>query len=161
MNTDPVSITRRFSGLCETANSKPHPQGLARRFDFFKPPPADDLYRITTEEFVIKDQESLLAFVARIPEKDMGSPKPNDDPILERPKIDFDTHMVLVIVFHEPNCFIDLNIEGAELTSQGMRVLCRYSEPGPIVAKIISDGTYCAVLVPRFDGEVIFAPYQA
>jgi hypothetical protein len=68
--------------------------------------------------------------------------------------------MVLVIISHEPNCFIDLDIGGVELTSDAMHVLCRYSGPGPVAQKIISYGTYCAVVVRRFDGEVVFVPYS-
>jgi hypothetical protein len=38
-----------------------------------------------------------------------------------------------------------------------MRVLCHYSEPGPVVQKIISYGSYCAVVVRRFDADIVFA----
>jgi hypothetical protein len=37
-----------------------------------------------------------------------------------------------------------------------MLVHCRYSEPGPVVQKVISYGTYLAAVVDRFDGDVHF-----
>jgi hypothetical protein len=86
------------------------------------------------------------------------SPPPSNDPLLERPKIDFDKLMVLVIISHEPNCFIDLDIVAIELTSKAMEVLCHYSVPGQVVPKVISYGAYCAVVTRRFDGEVVFVP---
>jgi hypothetical protein len=52
-----------------------------------------------------------------------GRPPPSKDPLLQRPKIGFDRHMVLVIISHEPNCFIDLDIVRIELTSEAMEVL--------------------------------------
>ena len=64
--------------------------------------------------------------------------------------------MVLAIVSHEPNRFVELDIEGVELMSGIMRVLCRYFEPGAVRQKIVSYGRYCAVIVPRFDDEVVF-----
>ena len=154
-----TSIIRKFEGLYNTGLSKPDPQGLARRFDFIRPR-GDDRDRFTTEEFVIRDEGSFLRFLDRIPEKVMDcvpGPGPSEDPLLQRPDIDFENHMVLVIISHEPNCFIELEIIGVEVTSKAMRVLCRYSEPGPVVPKIITYGTYCAVVVRRFDGEVVFA----
>jgi hypothetical protein len=83
-------------------------------------------------------------------------PEPNDDPILQRPEIDFENQMVLAIVSHEPNRFVEVDIERVELMSGTMRVRCYYSEPGPVREKIISYGCYCAVVVRRFDGEVVF-----
>jgi hypothetical protein len=83
-------------------------------------------------------------------------PEPNDDPILQRPEVDFEKHMVLVIVSHEPNRFVELEIEAVELTSRTMSILCHYAEPGPVEQKIISYGCYCAVIVHRFDGKVVF-----
>ena len=68
--------------------------------------------------------------------------------------------MVLVIISHEPSCFIDLDIVGIEPTSNAMEVHCHYSEPGPAINinKVISYGAYCAVVTRRFDGEVVFVP---
>ena len=160
MNSDTL-IFQRFRGLYNTGLSRPHPQGLA--LDFIKAPPADDLLRFNKKESVIRDDQSFHRFIAGIPQKLMifgPSPPPSNDPLLQRPNIDFDKHMVLVIISHEPNRFIHLDIVGIELTSNAMEVSCHYSEPGPVVPKIISVGAYCAVVTRRFDGEVVFLPYH-
>ena len=160
MNGDAL-ILQKFRGLYNTGLSKPHVQGLARDFDFIKAPPVGDLIRFNKEECVIRDEQSFHRFIARIPEKVMDfvpSPPPSNDPLLQRPKINFAKHMVLVIISHEPNCFIDLDIVVIEPTSKAMEVHCHYSEPGPAVNKVISYGAYCAVVTRRFDGEVVFVP---
>jgi len=108
-------ILQRFRGLYNTGVSRAHPQGLARHFDFIQAPPLDDL-RINKEECVIRDEQSFHRFIANIPDKAMDfvpSPPPSNDLLLQRPKIDFDKLMVLVIISHEPNCFIDLDIVGS------------------------------------------------
>jgi len=156
----PFSIIRKFRGLYDTGKSQPDLQGLASRFDFIRPRP-DDRVRYTTAECVIRDKGSLERFIDRVPERKMQHvphPEPNDDPILQRPEIDFEKQMLLAIVSHEPNRFVELDIQGVELASGTVRVLCHYPEPGPVLQKIISYGFYCAVVVPRFDGEVVFLP---
>jgi|SRR5215469_15965340 len=160
MKTDAL-ILQKFRGLYNTRLSTPHLQGLARRFNFIETPGSDDLIRFNKEECVIRDEYSFHRFIARIPDKVMDfvkSPPLSNDPLLQRPKIDFDKQMVLVIISQEPNCFIDLDIVGIKLTSKAMTVHCRYSEPGPVVQKAISYGAYCAVVTRRFDGEVVFVP---
>ena len=159
MHSDDLTILERFKGICKTGHSNPHPRGLGRRFNFILPPGSDDTMRFTKEEYVIRDGDSFLRFVSRIPEKAMvfsPAPPPNKDPLLRRPEIDFENHVALVIVSHEPNCFIDLNIVGVKLAGKARQVLCRYYEPGPVVQKILSYGTYCLAVVHRFDGDVVF-----
>jgi hypothetical protein len=154
----PVSIIRKFRGLYNTGKSQPDPQGLASRFDFIRPR-TDDRVRYTTAECVIRDKGSLDDFIDRVPRTKMQHvprPEPNDDPILQRPEIDFGNYMLLAIVSHDPNRFVELDIERVELMSGTMRVLCHYSEPGPVGEKIVSYGCYCAVIVRRVDGEVVF-----
>ena len=158
-NTKGTEVLARFKGLCNTAHSDPHVGGLARRFDFIRPPAVDDTIRFTKEEYVIRDEQEFFSFIARIPKTVavfMPSPPPSKDLLLRHPKIDVQNHMVLVIVSHEPNCFIDLEIVGVKLEGKAMQVLCRYGELGPIVQKVISHGAYCAVVVDRFDGDVVF-----
>ena len=123
MNADAL-ILQKFRGLYNTGRSKAHPQGL--RLDFIQEPPVDDLISFHREEGVIRNEQNFHRFIARIPEKIMDfvpSPPPSKDPLLQRPNIDFDKHMVLVIISHEPNCFIDLDIVRIELTSEAMEVL--------------------------------------
>jgi len=158
MTTD-VALLGRFKGLFDTGLSSPHPQGLARMIDCIRPPAASDEIRFTNRELVIRDEESYLRFISCIPKYVMEfvpSPRPSNDPLLQIPRIDFTEQMMLAIISHEPNCLIDLDIISVDLTPKAMRVFCRYSDPGRVVQKIISVGTYCAVVVCRFDGEVIF-----
>lgn len=161
MNTNGGEVLERFKGVCNTAHSGPHVGGLARCFDFIRPPAVDDTIRFAKEEYVIRDEQELFSFIARIPKTVavfMPSPTPSKDPLLRHPKIDFQNHMLLVIVSHEPNCFVDLEIAGVRLEGKAMQVLCHYGEPGPIVQKVISHGAYCAVVVNRFAGDVVFIP---
>lgn len=39
------------------------------------------------------------------------------------------------------------------------KVLCRYSAPGPIALNVPTYGSYCAMVIRRFDGEVVFVQY--
>jgi hypothetical protein len=156
---DDVAFLGRFKGLFDTGLSTPHPQGLADIIACIQPPAAGDEIRFKNREYVIRDEENYLWFISRIPKRVMDfvpSPGPSNDPLLHIPRIDFTTQMMLVIISHEPNRLVDLDITGVELTPKAMRVLCRYSDPGRAQQKIIGVGTYCAVLVRRFDGEVIF-----
>lgn len=155
-----AAIIRRFRGLYDTGRSVSDLPGLEGRFDFLRPR-ADKGRRETTESLVISTAGQLHRFIDRIPEKVMDCvpcPGPSADPLLQRPSIDFDIHMVLAIISHDPNRFIEAEIVDVERTPEALRVLCRFPEPGPVVPKIISYGTYCAVVVGRFEGEVIFVP---
>ena len=128
MTTD-VALVGRFKGLFDTGLSTPHPQGLARMIDCIRPPEAADEIRFTNREFVIRDEESYLRFISGIPKHVMEfvpSPRPSKDTLLQIPRIDFTEQMMLVIISHEPNCLIDLDIIGVELTPKAMRVLCRF-----------------------------------
>ncbi len=157
-NDEDSAIILKFRGLYDTRRSEPDPQGLSAHFDFSKPR-TDWQRRVATETLTIRSADEFLRFIERIPRLEMDfvpSPKPSNDPLLQRPAIDFDRHMVLTIISHEPNRFIDSEILALERTTAGLRILCRFSAPGPVVSKIISYGTYCAVVVGRFDGEVVF-----
>jgi len=158
-NDEDAVIIRKFRGLYDTGRSEPDPQGLAELFNLIKPR-ADRQRRIATETLVIRTAGEFLRFIDGIPERVMDfvpSPGPSDDPLLQRPAIDFNSHMVLAIISHDPNRFIDSEIVDVERTPTALRVLCCFSEPGPAVQKIISYAAYCAVVVDRFEGEVVFA----
>ena len=158
-NDEDAVIIRKFRGLYDTGRSEPDPQGLAELFNLIKPR-ADRQRRIATETLVIRTAGEFLRFIDGIPERVMHfvpSPGPSDDPLLQRPAIDFNSQMVLAIICQDPNRFIDVEIVDVERTPDALRVLCCVSKPGPVVPKVISYGTYCAVVVVRFDGEVVFA----
>src|SRR5262249_1659758 len=115
-------------------------------------PREDDRVRFTIGQHVIKEAEALSAFIDRIPKTVMDfvpNPPPSDAPLLQHPEIDFESQMMLVITTHNPNLFIDPEITRVELPSETMLVHCRYSEPGPVVAKIISHGKYVPAVVDR------------
>jgi hypothetical protein len=155
-----VSIIRKFHGLYNTRNSKSDPQGLASLIPCILPREHNHV-SFTKAEFVIRDKSSLDRFVDRVPEEEMQftshpeSTEPSNDPFLHRPRIDFEKHMLLAIVSHEPNRFVELDIEGVELMSGTMQVLWRV-QPGPVQAKVISYGYYCAVIVDRNGGDIVF-----
>jgi len=152
-----VPIIRKFLGLYDTGKSQPDPQGLASHFSFIRPR-TDDHDRCTTAASVIRDKSGLDAFIDRVPKNEMQNvphPEPNDDPILRCPDVGFEKHMLLAIVSHDPNRFVELDIERVELMSGTMRVLCDV-HPRPVQQKILSYGCYCAAIVDRFDGDVVF-----
>jgi hypothetical protein len=156
----PVSIIRKFHGLYNTGNSTSDPQGLAGLIPCILPRDHNHV-SFTKAEFVIRDKSSLDRFINRVPGEEMQfashpeQAEPSDDPILQRPRIDFEKHMFLAIVSHEPNRFVELDIEGVELMSGTIQVLCHF-QPGPVQAKVISYGYYCAIIVDRIDGDVAF-----
>lgn len=143
-----VSIVRRFKGLYDTGRP------LVSRLETLPP--------IWTKELVIRDEGNFHRFVDDIPKKVMDfvpDPPPSTDPLLMRPPIDFESHMLLVIVVHRHHRFVDLEIERLELTSRSMKIYWRSDEPvsgQKIINKVISYGTYYAFVVNRFDGEIEF-----
>lgn len=153
-----LSIIRKYLGLYDTGKSQPDPQGLASLFDCIRPR-TDDRDRYTVTGSAIRDKSSLDAFIDRVPKTQMQhvpQPAPNDDPILQRPDVDFEKHMLLAVVSHDPNRFVEVDIARVELMSGTLRVLCDF-HPQPVEQKIISYGSYCAVIVNRFDGDVVLA----
>ena len=118
---------------------------------------------IRTTERVIRDEESFHRFADAIPKKEMDfvpDPPPSTDPLLRRPTIDFESLMMLVVIAHDPNRVVDVEIERLELRSGSMKVHWRFDEPR-FAQKNISYGTCHAVLVNRFDGEVVFMRSRA
>lgn len=156
----PVPIIRKFHGLYNTGNSTSDPRGLASLIPCILPRDHNPV-SVTKAEFVIRDKSSLDRFINRVPEGEMQfashpeSTEPSDDPILHCPHIDFEKHMLLAIVSHEPNRFVELDIEGVELMSGTMQVLCHF-QPGSVQAKVISYGYYCAIIVDKNDGDIVF-----
>lgn len=122
--------------------------------------PYVDAIRFIGEEYVIRNEAEFASFISLIPKTEARfepSPPPSQDALLRHPKIDFKERMLLVIVAHEPNCFVEVEIIEVKYIGETMHVLCHYGQPGQIAHKVISHGTYCAVLVNRFDGDVLFA----
>jgi len=145
-----LSIIRKFLGLYDTWNWQAGQQGVDSLVPCILPQTSTPI-RFTTREIVIEDQSGLARFIEGVPKAKMqwvADPEPNDDPILYCPEIDFTTQLFVAVVSHEPNRFIELDIEGVKWVSGTMRVTCHY-QPGPVQAKVISFGRYCAVILER------------
>jgi hypothetical protein len=119
-------------------------------------PPAQVLQR---EALLIRDRSAFEAFVDRIPEHKLQKRQPappSDDPLLERPTIDFDRHSIVVLVRGDTPWG---TIEVRSLQREGDRLLVRSEHPplpehGPM-AQPMGIGTYIALVVDRFDGPLL------
>jgi len=116
----------------------------------------------TAKPVVIKTRQEFVEFVdTRIPTHEMTKRQPppeSDDPLLKKPDIDFGKRMMIVIFSIDENQFIDLRITKIVKKKDIMTVYTDYTFPDPeeIHQKIINYGFYYAVVVPRFNGEVVF-----
>ncbi|MBN2444559.1 MAG: hypothetical protein JXJ04_24570 [Spirochaetales bacterium] len=113
------------------------------------------------EPLVIKTEEDYDNFISLIPEFEMTpvSPAPkSDDPLLKKPDIDFTKEMILVIFSYDVNTFIPCEITAVTIQNNVMKVDAEYADPDEVdsVQKIIDYGLYFAVVVPLFNGEVIY-----
>jgi hypothetical protein len=108
---------------------------------------------------VVRTKAAYAAFVDTIPAHriQMRQPAPpSEDPLLKRPDIDFNTHMLLVVrvdgLYANPT-FVKLTREGADLLVDTASNI----EPNAYeMAQPYGIGTYIAALVDRVDGEVRF-----
>ena len=115
---------------------------------------------------VIRTQEDYDAFVEALPKTKIQKKNPsdpNDDPILERPAIDFSTQMLVVAACSTFYCSVEIT----GLEREGAALLVRVSSPGePEDARMYGArpigmngedtyGNYAAAVVPRHD-EVTF-----
>jgi len=109
---------------------------------------------------VIRDAEAYAAFVDTVPttrvQKKQPAP-PSDDPLLQRPPIDFDDHMLLVA--RRDDMYVGPEIRQIRPDGDGLSVSVVHPDPGQTVhaARVVDIGTYHAVEVPRVDGEVTWS----
>ena len=113
------------------------------------------------EPRIIRNREEFRTFREGIPPFEMTkqSPAPvNEDPLLTLNTIDWSTRMMLVIFSHDENTFIDLSIKDVKIQKGVMTAtaLYRYPDPMAIYQKVPEMGFYFALIVDRFDGEVVF-----
>jgi len=108
---------------------------------------------------VIRDQAGYEAFVGSIPDKviSMKQPSPpSDDPLLKKPAIDFEKHMLILATRH--NMYVGPVIDKAK--QRGDSVADTVTLPDPGDSKHMSAradiGTYHLVVVPAVPGEVTF-----
>lgn len=108
---------------------------------------------------VIRDQAAYEAFCSRIPEQQLmqvPSPPPSNDPLLQRPPIDWESEMLLVASRSENmhvGCRI-MQIVQANDGSLDVRVDLDPIGDTPTLASVLGVGRYHAVVVPRTAGEV-------
>jgi len=117
---------------------------------------------LTSGPRVIKDLETFSSFQSGLPthriQKRQPAP-PNDDPMLAL-EPDFEKHMLLVAYRVDVMTF-DIHFEGVERVSDTLLVKVRRPSPdGAAHARIANIGGYAAILIDRFDGDIVWAPTQ-
>lgn len=109
---------------------------------------------------VIKNDEELAAFVSTIPknriQKKQPAP-PSDDPLLGKPAIDFNKHMLLVAL-RGNTMYVHPTLDVPRLV--GAQLVVDVTEP-PLgdtrhAAAMQGIGTYAAILIDRHPGEITF-----
>jgi hypothetical protein len=114
---------------------------------------------------VIRDAASFEQLVRMIPvtqiTKRRPSP-PSDDPLLERPDIDWSKHM-MVVVFRANTMYVPPKLERPR--QQNGKLVLELSHP-PLgdtanAAAMMGIGTYCAIVIDRFDGDVALRAVDA
>lgn len=110
---------------------------------------------------VIRNQEEFIAFKESIPQYEMTKKNPppeSNDPLLTLETIDWSSKMMLVIFSFDPNTFIDIEILNVHIKEGKMQATAQYVIPDPmeIHQKIVDYGLYAALVVDRFEGEVVF-----
>ncbi len=125
------------------------------------PPPPE------VTSFVVRDDASYDALLARIPKTNIQKKQPadpNNDPLLTRPAIDFTGEMLVVAVCGTFYCPITLK----EFRIEGDTLIVTYEAPGEdedtaaMAVRPISMngadayGNYAAGIAPAHDGEVTF-----
>lgn len=116
-------------------------------------------YRVP-EPRVIRTQEAYEAFVAMIPTLQVtkqNPPPPSTDPLLQKPEIDFGTKM-LIVAFRGENMYVEARISKVEQRDGKLVVTIVYPPVGhtAMLASAYGVGRYHAVLVDKFDGEIVF-----
>lgn len=109
---------------------------------------------------VIRDQAAYERFIARIPTHviQMRQPAPpSRDPLLQKPAIDWDKHMLLV-AYRGANMYAQANITRLETVEGELRVTVVLPPLGDtnMMQSQLGVGTYHAVVVDKFAGEVEF-----
>lgn len=115
---------------------------------------------VAPEPQVIRDPAAWSSFIDGIPKKrvQMKQPAPpSRDPLLKRPSVDFERHMVLV-AFRVDVLSTDMAFESFTREGGKLRVRVHTPEPGAenMMARPTHVGAYVAVAVDRFDGEVVW-----
>jgi len=107
---------------------------------------------------MIRSASEWSDFVAMIPTEQISMKHPappSDDPLLTLPMVDFERQM-LVVVFREETMYIPPTLDNPRLA--GGKLLLDVGWPdlndAAYAAAPSGVGSYCAVVLARFDGEV-------
>ena len=109
---------------------------------------------------VVRDRAAFDAFVSLIPKERIQKKQPappSDDPLLSSPPIDFSRQMLLV-AFRTTTMYVHPELERPRM--EGGKLVVDVAHP-PLddaahPAAMHGVGTYCAIVVRAFDGEVEF-----
>ncbi len=109
---------------------------------------------------VIRDREGFERFVAMIPKKEISKTQPapdSDDPLLSKPPINFATHMILV-AFRTDTMYVHPVLEKPRRDGDKLVIDLVHPPLGDTAMMNAAHGigTYGAVLMPGFAGEVEF-----
>jgi plasmid stabilization system protein ParE len=109
---------------------------------------------------VIRDANEYGAFIGRIPTREisMTNPSPpSDDPLLKKPPIDFQKH-IMVAVIRAESMYLPPDIASVAVADGKLVVEFVVRELGDYrnLNQAGGIGTYCAAVVPRHDGAVKF-----
>lgn len=111
----------------------------------------------------IRTQAEYERFISYIPTRQLTKKQPappSQDPLLAKPRIDFSQHMLLVM-FRDDSIVGPINLCGLSYTPTHLKIRVQLPPLGDKelgMARPTDVGSYLAVLVPRFDGEVLFNP---
>jgi hypothetical protein len=108
---------------------------------------------------VLREQAAYEAFIGRIPTRRITKKQPappSDDPLLNKPKVNFATQMV--IAFDRDDMYVGPRIERVVKRGDDAVVHVVLPDPGQsrIMARVMDIGTYHAVVVPKVSGKVSF-----
>lgn len=123
-------------------------------------PGGDGPSPMPVEPRVIRSAAELGSFVGMIPKEAISKtnpPPPSDDPLLKQPSIDFERHMMVVGMrgdfMHAPVIIQGVREEGGKLH---IKIETPPDKDAAMMAQPHGVGAYTAVVIDRFDGEVVF-----
>lgn len=107
---------------------------------------------------VIRSQKAFDAFVAQLPKKTItkGPGRPNPDPLLQKPVVDFKTNMVMIVYYDY--MWKKPQIKSVTQKAGKLRIRAEFvSQPG-IVQHAYGVGSYVAVTIKKTNDPVVLLP---
>ncbi|MGB0744303.1 MAG: hypothetical protein ACPGSB_07230 [Opitutales bacterium] len=157
-----LSIVTFHSACATDVEQIPVTESYGGNIDIFAPLVLDDAGNIQTEDFpnekfepllVIRTEQDYSDFLGRIPNKQVGkgpAAAKNNDPMLQKPKIDFTESMLVVLT--RAGLFAP---EIKKVTRKDGNIVVEAEEyPDFAEARPYGTGSYSAVLIPHSKGKV-------